>query len=117
MMDNGIPGERSAQYEGARRRLLNRISEVEFLAETLSDENTYATLIDAANHVRDRTHVENRAYYSESVGARHYSRWGDRLGKALEGLIAVNEESAKALTSVLNEIKEEASEGDPPAAE
>jgi hypothetical protein len=110
-MDNGIPGEPPAPSEVARNKLLNRISEVEFLAETLSDEDAYSKLLDAASSVRDT------AYYSESTGTLQLTQWGDRLGRELEGLTALNAESASRLTSVLGDIEQEASGPDPPVPE
>jgi hypothetical protein len=110
-MDNGIPTGPPAPYEVARNKFLTRVSEVEYLAETLPDEDAYEKILGAANSVRDT------AYYSESAGTLDYTRWGDRLSRILEGLTALNTESAEKLTSILVEIEQEASELGPPAPE
>jgi hypothetical protein len=110
-MDNGVPGRPPASYEVARNKLLSRISEVEYIAETLRDDDAYRNLLNAAGDARDQ------AYYSSNAQEQHYTRWGDHLGRALEGLTELNQESANALTSVLNEIKQEASQINPPPRE
>ena len=103
-MDNGIPGGPPAPYEVARNRLMSRISEVEFIAETLTDEDAYTELLDILQSTIDET------YHSESVTIQHYTQWSDRLARALGDRTELDKEYAAELTSVLKEIKREASE-------